>query len=186
VALGLQLVGYVNVKSSGSPVALILAASGLGLLVATIASTRLQTTPLSSPWSRGRSLPTAILGVLAAFFLSYGFLILGLVHSWFGLLPSYVQHTIASFEISWLVVFVFFAIASTRLPALFTVLFVAFGAVLILLLINTLSTSTSTTLSTVAGVLALIIAAAAGYVFLAIASVASAGREYPLGPPIAP
>lgn len=184
VALGLQLVGYVHVSSNGSPLALILAASGLGLLIATIAGTRLESTPASSPWSNGRALPTAVLGVLATFFLSYGVFILGLVHSWFGILPADVQHTVASFQISWLVVFVFFAVASTRLPLLFTVLFLAFDAVLVLLLVGTLHPST-TVPSRIAGVLTLVIAAAAGYVFLAVASAASRGKEYPIGRPIA-
>lgn len=182
VALGLQLVGYVNVKANGSPIALILAASGLGLLVATIAGTRLESTPVSSPWNNGRSLPIAVLGVLATFFISYG--VLGLVHSWFGIAPTEIQHTVASFQISWLVVFVFFALASTRLPLLFTVLFLTFSMVLALLLIGTLNTST-TVPSRIAGVLALIIAAAAGYVFVAVASAASRGKEYPIGRPIA-
>jgi succinate-acetate transporter protein len=183
IALGLQLVGYVNLNSNGSPLALILAASGLGLLVATIAGTRLASSPASSPWSNGRALPTAVLGVLATFFLSYGVLVLGLVHNWFGVTPTNVQHTVALFQISWLVVIVFFAIASIRLPLLFTVLFVTFGVVLALLLVATLHTST-TVPSRVAGVLSLIIAVAAGYVFLAVASVASGGQEFPIGRPI--
>jgi succinate-acetate transporter protein len=182
VALGLQLVGYVNVSSNGSPLAIVLAASGLGLLVSTIAATRLGTTPASSPWRDGRSLPTVVLGILAVFFLSYGVLILGLVHGWFGIAPANVQHTVASFEISWLVAFAFVGLASVRLPLLFTVLFVAFEAVLALLLIGTLSPST--TADNIAGVLALIIAVAAGYVFLAVASATSGGPEYPIGNPI--
>jgi uncharacterized protein len=182
VALGLQLVGYVNVASNGSPLAIVLVASGLGLLVSTIAATRLSVTPASSPWRDGRSLPTLVLGILALFFLSYGTLILGLVHGWFGILPANVQHTVSSFEISWLVAFAFVGLASFRLPVLFTVLFASFEAVLVLLLIGTLKPST--TADNIGGVLALIIAAAAGYVFLAVGSVASGGPEYPIGNPI--
>jgi len=184
IGLGLQLVGYVNLRANGAPLALLLAASGLGLLVATVAGTRLDATPASSPWRGGRALPTAVLGVLATFFLSYGLLVLGLVHGWFGIAPSEVQHTIASFQIAWLVVFVFFSLASVRLPFLFTVLFVAFSIVLALLLVATLQTS-STVPSRIAGVLALVIAAAAGYVFLAVASASGGGRELPIGRPIA-
>jgi uncharacterized protein len=182
VALGLQLVGYVTVSSNGSPLAVVLAASGIGLLLSTIAATRLGTTPASSPWREGRSLPTIVLGILALFFLSYGVLILGLVHGWFGIAPADVQHTVSSFQISWIVAFAFVGLASFRLPLLFTVLFATFEAVLVLLLIGTLSPST--TADNIAGVLTLVIAVAAGYVFLAVASATSGGPEYPIGNPI--
>jgi succinate-acetate transporter protein len=182
VALGLQMVGYVNVISDGSPLAIVVAASGLGLLISTIAAIRLDLTPASSVWRNGRSLPTLVLGVVAMFFLSYGALILGLVHGWFGILPANVRHTVSSFEISWLVAFAFIGVASFRLPVLFTVLFAAFDVVLALLLIGTLKPST--TADNIAGVLLLIIAVASGYVFLAVASAASGGTEYPIGRPI--
>ena len=180
IALGLQLVGYVNTTSVGSPLALIIAASGLGLLTATIWATRIEQSPASSPWRTGSSLPTTILGVLAAFFLSYAALVLGLLHSWYGIQPTDVQHTQALFQISWLVTFLFLAIASLRLPAAFTVLFVAFSLVLVFLLISTLDPSQ--TAGKIGGVIALVIAAAAGYVFLSVSSSANGGREYPLGP----
>ncbi|MBJ8347170.1 GPR1/FUN34/YaaH family transporter [Antrihabitans sp. YC2-6] len=182
VALGLQLIGYVDASSVGSPLAILIAASGLGLLIATIWSTRLESTPVSSPWSSGRSLPTIVLGALAAFFLSYGALVLGLVHSWYGIQPADIAHSQALFQISWLVAFVILAVASVRLPAAFTVLFGAFSVVLILLLISTLNPSDAA--GKIGGVVVLIIAAAAAYVFLAVASAASGGREYPIGAPL--
>lgn len=182
VALGLQLTGYVNVSSNGSPLALVLAASGLGLFLATVAATRLSASPASSPWQAGRSLPTVVLGALALFFLSYGLLILGLLHNWFGIQPVNIQHTVASFQISWIVAFAFLALASTRLPVLFTVLFLAFEVALVLLLISTINSSIGP--SKAAGWVALVIAAAAGYVFLAVASATSGGPEYPIGKPL--
>lgn len=179
VVLGLQQVGYVNNASVGSPLAVILAAGGLGLLVATIWATRLDVSPASSPWNTGRSLVTITLGALAGFFLSYGALVLGLLHSWYGIRPGDVAHTEAAYQIAWLVVFVVLALASVRLPLLFTVLFAAFSVTLILLLIGTLGPSQGA--AKAAGVIILIIAASAAYVFLAVASVVSGGREYPLG-----
>jgi succinate-acetate transporter protein len=119
---------------------------------------------------------------LAGFFVSYGVLVLGLLHSWFGVPPADVAHTEAAFQIGWLVVFATLAVASVRLPALFTVLFVAFSVVLVLLLAATLGPSQGA--GKAAGVIVLIIAAAAAYVFLAVASAVSGGREYPLGPPL--
>lgn len=66
---------------------------------------------------------------------------------------------------------------------MFTILFVAFIAALAFLLDSTLAPSVMA--AKIAGVIVLVIAAAAGYVFLALASRASGGREYPIGPPIA-
>jgi len=182
-ALGLQLVGYVNVSSNGSPIALLIGASGLGLLIATAWSGRISYQPASSPWASGQSLPTTVLGVLASFFVSYSVVVLGLVHGWLGVQPAEVQHTVALFQISWLAVFVFLAIASVRLPAAFTALFAFFIAALALLLISTLGPSV--TAGKAAGVVVLLIGLAAGYVFLAVASASSGGDEYPIGNPIA-
>ncbi|MGO9754313.1 MAG: GPR1/FUN34/YaaH family transporter [Solirubrobacteraceae bacterium] len=181
-ALGLQLVGYVNASSNGSPLAVLIGASGLGLLVSTWWAASLRVAPVSSPWAAGTSLPTTVLGSLAAFFLSYATLVLGLVHGWFGVKPSDIQHTIALFQISWLAAFLLLAAASVRLPAAFTILFAAFAVALILLLIDTLGPSS--TAGKIAGILTLLIGVAASYVFLAIASRSSGGREYPIGRPI--
>jgi succinate-acetate transporter protein len=183
LALGLQLVGFVNVSSSGSPLAVLIGASGLGLLLTTAWAASLRTAPVSSPWARGTSLPTAVLGSLAAFFISYATLVLGLEHGWLAVKPSEIQHTVALFQISWLAGLLLLALASVRLPAAFTALFVSFAAALALLLINTLGPSAVA--GKLAGIVALLIGAAAGYVFLATASRASGGREYPIGRPIA-
>jgi GPR1/FUN34/yaaH family len=72
-ALGLQLVGFVNVSSNGR-LAVLIGASGLGLLLSTGWAASLRTTPLSSAWAAGSSLSTTVLGSLAAFFLSYAIL----------------------------------------------------------------------------------------------------------------
>ena len=182
-ALGLQLVGFVNVSSNGSPLAVLIGASGLGLLLSTAWAASLRFTPLSSPWAAGTSLPTTVLGSLAAFFLSYAILVLGLAHGWLRVSPSDIQHTVALFQISWLAVFLLLALASVRLPAAFTALFVSFAIALALLLVGTLGPST--TAGKLAGIIVLLIGAAAGYVFLAIASRASGGPEYPIGRPLA-
>jgi hypothetical protein len=117
----------------------------------------------------------------------------GLVHGWFGVLPSDIQHTVALNAASQLiwnspgypcrVLPQLRDACARRLPAAFTILFVAFAAALVLLLINTLGPSV--TAGKIAGVVVLVIGAAASYVFLAIASRASSGPEYPIGRPIA-
>jgi uncharacterized protein len=182
LALGLQMVGCVTVISDGSPLPIVVAGTGIGLVMSTVAAVRLDVTPASSVWRNGRSLPTLVLGAVAMFFLSYGALILGLVHGWFGIVPANLQHTVASFAISWLVTFAFIGVASFRLPVLFTALFATMEAVLALLLFGTLRPST--TADNISGLLLLLIAAASGYVFLAVASATSGGAEYPIGRPI--
>ena len=182
-ALGLQLVGFVNVSSNGSPLAVLIGGSGLGLLLSAAWAASLRFTPLSSAWGAGTSLPTTVLGSLAAFFVSYATLVLGLEHRWLGVAPSEIRHTVALFQISWLAVFLLLAVASVRLPAAFTALFVSFATALALLLVATLGPST--TAEKLAGIIVLIIGVAAGYVFLAIASRASGGPEYPIGRPLA-
>jgi succinate-acetate transporter protein len=183
IALGLQLVGFVDVNSSGSPLPVLLAGSGIGLLLTSAWSASLRAAPASSPWSTGTTLPTTVLGALAAFFLSYAALVLGLVHGRLGVRPGEIQHTIALFQITWLVVFVLIGFSSVRLPAAFTALFVSSAAALVLLLISTLGPSTVA--GKIAGIVVLLIGAAAGYVFLAVASRAGGGREHPIGRPIA-
>jgi hypothetical protein len=64
-ALGLQLVGFVNVNSSGSPLAVLIGASGFGPLLSTLWSASLPVAPVSSPWAGGTSLPTTVLGAIA-------------------------------------------------------------------------------------------------------------------------
>ncbi len=162
-ALGLQLVGFVNVGSNGSPLAVLIGASGLGLLLSAWWATSPSLTPVSSPWTGGTSLPATVLAGLAAFFLSYATLVLGLVHGWFAVKPGDIQHPVALFRISWLSVFLLLALASVRLPVAFTVFFGSFAVTLGLLLIDTLGPSS--TADKIAGILTLLIGVAASYVF---------------------
>jgi hypothetical protein len=143
VALGLQLTGSISASSAGSPLTIIVGASGIALFLTTFASLKLDALPLSALSSSGRSLPTVVLGSLAFFFISYAVLILSLVQGWFTLAPTDIHHAVAAFEISWIVTFVFWILASRRLPLLITVLNVTFEAVKALLLISTLSPTTT-------------------------------------------
>jgi succinate-acetate transporter protein len=72
VALGLTLVGMVPAAAVGAPLAIILAATSVGLLAATI-------------WSAavGQSAVASVFGTFAGFWLSYAVLVLGLTHNWF-------------------------------------------------------------------------------------------------------
>src|SRR5258708_38179877 len=72
VALGLVLVGIVPASAVGASLPIILAATAVGLFLATI-------------WSANRrqSAVASVFGIFAGFWLSYAVLVLGLTHKWF-------------------------------------------------------------------------------------------------------
>jgi succinate-acetate transporter protein len=65
IALGLTLVGYVPATAAGAPIAIILAATGIGLLVAMIWAAAL-----------GQSAVAGVFGVFSGFWLSYAVLVI--------------------------------------------------------------------------------------------------------------
>src|SRR6185295_15612878 len=83
VALGLGLVGVVPVGVLGAPLAIILAATALGLLLAAV-------------WAAavGQSAVAAVFGIFGTFWLSYGMLVLGLDHNWFAITATAVLATV--------------------------------------------------------------------------------------------
>ena len=93
IALGLGLVGVVPVGVLGAPLAIILAATALGLLLAAI-------------WAAavGQSAVAAIFGIFGTFWLSYAVLVLGLDHNWFAITVAAVLATVKLFLVAWLVV----------------------------------------------------------------------------------
>src|SRR5580692_9372929 len=124
VALGLALAGVVPAGVLGAPLAIILAATALGLL-------------LGAVWAAavGQSAVAAIFGIFGTFWLSYAVLVLGLDHNWFAITAVAVVATVKLFLIAWLVVVVMLTLATLRLPSAFTVLFALVGLALLLLLI---------------------------------------------------
>src|SRR5260370_15519472 len=77
IALGLGLVGVVPVGVLGAPLAIILAATALGLLMATVWCAALR-----------QSAVAAVFGIFGTFWLSYAVLVLGLDHNWFVIVPA--------------------------------------------------------------------------------------------------
>src|SRR6266851_2246695 len=110
VALGLGLVGVVPVGVLGAPLAIVLAATALGLLLATI-------------WSAavGQSAVAAVFGIFGTFWLSYAVLVLGLDHNWFAIAVTAVLATVKLFLATWLVIIIMLTLATLRLPAAFSV-----------------------------------------------------------------
>ena len=109
VALGLSLVGVVPFGVLGAPLAIILAATALGLLMSTI-------------WAAavGQSAVAAVFGIFGTFWLSYAVLVLGLDHSWFAIAVTAALATVKLFLLTWFVIIVMLTLATLRLASAFT------------------------------------------------------------------
>jgi len=177
VALGLGLVGVVPVGVLGAPLAIILAATALGLLMATIWCAAL-----------GQSAVAAVFGIFGTFWLSYGALVLGLDHNWFAITAAAVLATVKLFLVSWLVVILMLTLATLRLPLAFSVLFGLVCLALLLLLLAFAEASPlgvpSTGLLKAGGWVVLVFAALGVYLFAGAASVGTGGKALPLGKPL--
>jgi len=171
VALGLVLVGYVPAAAVGASLPVIVAATGLGLVIAAV-------------WSAavGQSAVAGVFGIFAGFWLSYGMLVLGLTHNWFAIVAADALDTQGLFLISWLVVIGMLTLATLRLPIAYTVLFALIEIALVLVLVGTLQQSAGTL--KVAGVVVFVFAAVGVYLFFSSASQATGGKALPLGQPL--
>jgi len=171
VALGLVLVGYVPAAAVGASLPIIVAATGMGLVIAAI-------------WAAavGQSAVAGVFGIFAGFWLSYGMLVLGLTHNWFAIDAADAVDTQALFLISWLVVIGMLTLATFRLPIAYTALFALIVVALVLVLIGTLQGSAG--VLKVAGVVVFLFAAVGVYLFFSSASQATGGTALPLGQPL--
>jgi len=177
VALGLSLVGVVPAGVLGAPLAIILAATAVGLLMSTI-------------WAAavGQSAVAAVFGIFGTFWLSYAVLVLGLDHTWFAIIPTAVIATVRLFLLTWLIIIVMLTVSTLRLPAAFTAVFVLVDLALLLLLLAWENTSPlgapSSGLLKAGGWVVLIFAALGAYLFYGAAQAGTGGKSLPLGPPL--
>jgi succinate-acetate transporter protein len=170
MALGLTLTGYVSAESPGAALPTVLTAAGLGSLIALMWAIRL-----------GESLVAGIYGTFTGFWLSYAALTLGLAHNWFGVAPADIQHTIAVFLISWLVVIGLLTLATLALPWTYTALFALVELSLALGLAGLLAESD--TLSKLGGYAVLAFTAVGGYLFVNACLEATGRHPLPVGRP---
>lgn len=171
IALGLVLTGYVPADAVGASLAIIIPATGLGQLVAAVWAAAL-----------GQGAVVAVFGVFTGFWLSYGTLVLGLIHGWFGISAEAATATQGLFLIAWLVTIVLLTLATLRLPAAFTLLFGLIDVALALVLYGTVAGSTSAT--TAGGYVVFAFTAVGVYVFAGAMSAGTGGRGLPLGRPV--
>ncbi len=177
VALGLGLVGVVPFGVLGAPVAIILAATALGLLMATVWCAAL-----------GQSAVAAVFGIFGTFWLSYAVLVLGLDHNWFAIPATAALATVKLFLATWLVIIIMLTLATLRLPSAFTAVFGLVDLALLLLLIGFADTSAagapSSGLLKTAGYVVLVFAALGMYLFAGAAAAGTGGKGLPLGKPL--
>lgn len=171
IALGLQQVGFVSAAGGGAPIAIVLAATGLGTLLASIWAMTL-----------GQSAVAGIFAIFAGFWLSYAALILGLTHNWFAITAGDATSTVEMFLISWLVIIVLLTVGTLRLPLAFTAVFVLIDLSLLATLLATANASTG--LGHLGGYLALAFAAVGAYLFVDAAVQTTGGPALPLGAPV--
>jgi hypothetical protein len=171
IALGLVNVGFVPAAAGGAAIPIILAATGIGQLIAAVWAARL-----------AENASAAIFGIFAGFWLSYAVLVLGLDHNWFAITAADAVRTQELFLISWLAITVLLTLASLRLPLAFTVLFVLVDVALLLVLLGTAQASTTLVAAGGYAVFAFVLVGA--YLFLNGMSTATGGRAYPLGTPV--
>ena len=176
VALGLGLVGVVPAGVLGAPIAIIAAATAVGLLLAAVWSAAI-----------GQSAVAAVFGIFGTFWLSYAALVLGLDHNWFAIAATAVLATVKLFLVSWLVIVLMLTLATLRLPSAFSVLFALIALALLLLLIAFADASAagvpSSGLLKTGGYVVLVFAALGVYLFFSAASAGTGGKPLPLGTP---
>jgi len=171
VALGLVLVGFAPDTAAGASIPIVMTATGIGLLIATVWAARLQ-----------QSAVAGVFGVFAGFWFSYASLVLGLTHGWFGIPPEAVARTQELFLIAWLVVIGLLTVATLRLPAAFTALFVLVEVALALVLLGTITGEITWT--RIAGYAVFAFAAVGAYLYVSGMTAATGGRALPTGRPL--
>jgi len=177
VALGLGLVGVVPFGVLGAPLAIIVAATALGLL-------------LSAIWAAavGQSAVAAVFGIFGTFWLSYAALVLGLDHNWFAIPATAALATVKLFLVTWLVIIIMLTLATLRLPSAFTAVFALIDLALLLLLLGFAEASAagvpSSGLLKTAGYVVLVFAALGMYLFASAAAAGTGGKPLPLGKPL--
>ena len=178
ITLGLWLVGYLDATAlPGGMIAASLFASGLFLLVACV-------------WGAavGQSALAGVFGTFSAFWLSFGFLLLGLANDWFGISAdpavgaAQERDVQATFVLAWLIVFMTLTVATLRMPLAFTAGFVFVCATFALVL--GFVRSGNPLFAALGGVTTFVVCAIYGYVFVDGMGRELGGRALPLGQPI--
>lgn len=171
VSFGLAQAGVVPAAAVGAALPVILGFSAVGILLTTVWAA-----------SIGRNVVATVFGIFGGFWLSYGALLLGTLHGWFGVAPASVQAAKELYLVVWLVVIVTLTLTTLRLHLIYTAVF--FFVDLALLLVFLGVNEGSAGLSKAGGYVALVFAALGVYLYAGTIAASTGGRALPLGRPL--
>ena len=110
ITLGLWFVGYLDTANlPGGMIPIVSLSAGLFLLIATVWAGRL-----------AQNTVAAIFGVFSAFWLSFGFLLIGATSGWWGYTADNIANVQSTYLLSFLIVFVLLTLVTLRMPLAFT------------------------------------------------------------------
>jgi uncharacterized protein len=168
--LGLWFVGYLDTATlAGGMIPIVSLSAGLFLMIAAIWAGRL-----------AQSTVAAIFGVFSAFWLSFGFLLIGLTSGWWGVTDAaQVAEVQSTYLLSFLLVFVVLTLATLRLPLAFTTGFVLVCATFALAFLG-VSTGNAG-LFPIAGITTFLFCAVFAYILVDGVQQDLGGRAMPMG-----
>jgi succinate-acetate transporter protein len=167
--LGATNTGIVPVAAAAVPI--LLSATAVGLLIATIWAAAL-----------GQNVNATVYGVFFGFYGSYGVLSLGLTHDWFGIAAGDAGGTVSLWLVSWLVTIGLLTVLLLRLPWTYPVLLAVVDVALVALLVGNVTGSVAAT--HVGGWLVFVFVGFVVYFYAASLWEETGGRALPLGRPI--
>jgi uncharacterized protein len=167
--LGLTNTRIVDVAAAAVPI--LLSATAVGLLLATVWAAALS-----------QNVNATVYGVFFGFYASYAALSLGLTHDWFGIAAADVGKTTALWLGSWLLTIGLLTVLVLRLPWTYPLLLAIVDVALVLLLVGNLTGSAAATQA--GGWFVFAFVALVGYYYVAALWEETGGRSLPLGRPL--
>ena len=129
-SFGLAQAGVVPAAAAGAALPVILGFSAVGIFLTTIWAA-----------SIGRNVVATVFGIFGGFWLSYGALLLGTLHGWFGVAPASVQAAKELYLVVWLVVIVTLTVSTLRLHLIYTAVFFFVDLALLLVFLGVIEGS---------------------------------------------
>lgn len=170
-AMGLGFTNTGIVDSASAAIPIVMSATSIGLLLATIWAAALR-----------QNVNAALYSVFFGFYGSYAILSLGLGNDWFGIDPDQVTTTSAMWIGSWLVTITILTLLVIRLPWSFPFLLTIVDLALVCLLVGTLTASSVAT--QLGGWLVFLFVAVAIYFYVAAMWEETGGSPLPMGRPL--
>ncbi len=167
--LGFTNTGLVDVGAAAVPI--LLSATSIGLLIATIWAAALT-----------QNVNATVYGVFFGFYASYAALSLGLTHDWFGIPAAAAGQTTALWLGSWLLTIGLLTVLVLRLPWTYPLLLAIVDVALVLLLVGNLTGSITATHA--GGWFVFAFVALVAYYYVAALWEETGGRPLPLGRPL--